>query len=83
MTTLDSRNTIPAQQFSIDEMNLMCLFSRASIEELKQAILFALPWLEKTGLSVLARNTLYKLSQITEEQFNSIQFIPVYDIGYG
>jgi hypothetical protein len=79
MITLDSRNTVPAQQFSDDEMNLMCIFPRATKPVLKQAILFALPWLEKTGLSVLARNTLYKLSLITEEQFYNIQFIPVYD----
>jgi hypothetical protein len=79
MTTLDSRNTVPAQQFSDDEMNLMCNFARASREELKQAILNALPWIEKTGPSALARNTLYKLSQLTEEQFHNIQFIPVYD----
>lgn len=79
MITLDSRNTVPAQQFSDDEMNLMCIFPNATKSVLKQAILFALPWLEKTGLSMLAMNTLYKLSQITEEQFNSLQFIPVYD----
>lgn len=79
MNTLDSRNMVPAQQFSDDEMNLMCNFSRASREELKQAILYALPWIEKTGPSALARNTLYKLSQLTEEQFHNIQFIPVYD----
>jgi hypothetical protein len=82
MIILDRRNTTPAQ-FSSDEMNLMCNFPRASREELKQAILFALPWIEKAGPSALARNTLYKLTHITDDQFNSIQFIPVYDIGYG
>lgn len=83
MITLDSRNTIPAEQFSIDEMNLMCIFPRATKTILKQAILTAMPWLEKSGLSPLARNTLYKLSQITDEQFTSIQFISVYDTRYG
>lgn len=81
MIILDSRNTALAQ-FSSDEMNLMCIFQRAIKTILKQAILTAMPWLEKSGLSPLARNTLYKLSHMTDDQFNSIQFIPVYDIGY-
>ncbi|HWR18846.1 MAG TPA: transposon-transfer assisting family protein [Clostridia bacterium] len=65
--------------FTVEEMNLMCIFPTTTKSILMQSILDAQPWMLDVELTALARNTLFKLTPLTDAQFQSIQFIPVYD----
>lgn len=65
--------------FTVEEMNLMCIFPTTTKSILMQSILDAQPWMLDAELTALSRNTLFKLTPLTDAQFQSIQFIPAYD----
>ena len=65
--------------FTVEEINLICIFPRATKPILMKAILAAQRWMVDAELTALSRNTLYKLSKLTEDEFQCMQLVPVYD----
>ena len=56
-------------KFTVEEINLMCVFNAKSRMELIEDIGQVLPHLKESDMEDLARNVLTKLQNMTDEEF--------------
>ena len=56
-------------KFTVEEIDLMCVFNTKSRMELIEDFGRVLPHLKESELEELARNVLTKLQEITDEEF--------------
>lgn len=56
-------------KFTVEEINLMCVFNTGSRKELIEDIGRVLPHLKENKIEELARNVLTKLQDMTDEEF--------------
>ena len=56
-------------KFTVDEIDLMCVFNTKSRMELIEDFGRVLPHLKESEMEELARNVLTKLQEITDEEF--------------
>ena len=62
--------------FTVEEMNLMCMFPRATKSILMNAIRTIQPLTNDAELTAVVSSTLLKLNRVSEDEFLKIQFIP-------
>ena len=67
--------------FTNDEMNLMCIYSRDTRKELISALTEMRGYLdeEEAELRELTDSTIAKLEKITDEQFEALELVPDFD----
>ena len=59
-------------KFTVEEINLMCVFNAKSRMELIEDIGRVLPHLKENDMEELARNVLAKLQNMTDEEFTEV-----------
>ena len=59
-------------KFTVEEINLMCVFNTKSRMELMEDIGRGLPHLKESEMEELARNVLAKLQNMTDEEFTEV-----------
>ncbi|HMM30860.1 MAG TPA: transposon-transfer assisting family protein [Clostridia bacterium] len=63
-------------QFTVEEMNLMCIFPRATKSILVNAIQAIQPLSNDAELTALISSTLLKLNRVPEDEFRKIHLLP-------
>lgn len=56
-------------KFTVEEINLMCVFHTGSRMELMEEISQVLPYLKEKEMEELSENVLTKLGNMTDEEF--------------
>ena len=59
-------------KFTVEEINLMCVFNTKSRMELMEDIGGVLPHLKESEMEELTRNVLTKLQDMTDEEFTEL-----------
>ena len=59
-------------KFTVEEINLLCVFNTKSRMELIEDIGRVLPRLKESDMEELARNVLTKLQNMTDEEFAEV-----------
>lgn len=67
--------------FTVEEMNLMCMFPRATKSILMNAIRTIQPLTNDAELTAVVSSTLLKLNRISEDDFHELHFIPADESG--
>ena len=67
--------------FTVEEMNLMCIFPRATKSILLSSIRAIQPLSNDAELTAVISSTLLKLNRVPEDEFNKIHFIPADEAG--
>jgi hypothetical protein len=65
--------------YSVEEMNLMCIFDHSSRTTLQKELSGALPYIDDTDMEELMRQCLSYLEQMRDEEFKEIVFEPALD----
>ena len=60
------------EKFTVEEINLMCVFDRSSRTELIEDIGRVLPHLEDKDMEELANQVINKLQNMTDEEFAEV-----------
>lgn len=68
------------EQFTFEEINLICCYRRKTRADTVAAMTAALPYME-IEVQELTKRTAEKLKQLTEEEFAGLVFLPAEDIG--
>ena len=63
-------------QFTVEESNLICIFAGENRAEVIEDINKALPYLDDEDMVELSRRVLYKLQNMTDEEFAVLSFEP-------
>jgi len=66
-------------QFTIEEINLMCIFDTSSRDALIAELTAAIPEFDEPELTEIAENVLTKLMAMSDDDFNALDLYPVYD----
>ena len=66
--------TSNADRFSVEEINLMCLYDTSSLESLRNDLVSALIHVYQPDVIELFTSTLEKLDSITDKEFEDIGF---------
>ena len=66
-------------QFTIEEINLMCIFDTGSRDSLIAELTAAVPEFDEPELIEIAENTLAKLAAMGDADFDALDLYPVYD----
>ncbi|MCD8379160.1 MAG: transposon-transfer assisting family protein [Lachnospiraceae bacterium] len=65
--------------FSVIEINLMCIFNRSSRKALLSDMTETLPYVEDPQMAELMRETMRHLLRISDSEFSQIEFVPAAD----
>jgi hypothetical protein len=65
--------------FTVEEINLMCIFNTNSRNELIFELIDAITDFEDDELFEIAQNALNKVSKMSDADFAALDFYPVYD----
>ena len=65
--------------FTIEEVNLMCIFDTSSRANLIDGLAMASPGFDEPELVEIAANALSKLNAISDDDFAALEFYPEYD----
>jgi hypothetical protein len=66
------------EQFTIEEINLMCIFDITSRDALVASITAAIPDFDELELIEIAEGILNRLSHITDADFAALELCPEY-----
>jgi len=66
-------------QFTIEEINLMCIFDTSSRDALAAELAAAMPEFDEPELIEIAENALAKLAAMNDADFGGLDLYPVYD----
>ena len=66
-------------QFTVEEINLMCIFNTSSRNELIFELIDAIDDFEDDELFEIAQNALNKVSKMSDADFAALDFYPIYD----
>jgi hypothetical protein len=64
--------------FTVEEENLICIYDIGGRAELIRNIQIALPYFDDDELRDIADNVIRKLNAMTDDDFSSLTFSPVY-----
>lgn len=59
--------------FTVEEVNLICVFAGESRSEVIEDIERALPYLEDTDMEELSHRVIVKLQNMTDEEFEQLE----------
>jgi hypothetical protein len=65
-------------QFTIEEINLMCIFDTSSKETLIAELLEAISGFEEPELAEIAQSVLYRLARMSDADFAALELYPEY-----
>ncbi|MCD8151268.1 MAG: transposon-transfer assisting family protein [Clostridiales bacterium] len=65
--------------FSVIEINLMCIFNHSSRKALLSDMTETLPYVEDPQMAELMRETMRHLLRISDSEFSQIEFVPAAD----
>jgi hypothetical protein len=65
--------------FTVEEINLMCIFNTNSRNELIFELIDAITDFEDDELFEIAQNALNKVSKMSDADFAALDFYPIYD----
>ena len=65
--------------FTVEEINLMCIFDISSRASLISEIVMALPDFDEPEFIEIAENALAKLNTLSDDDFAALDFYPEYD----
>ena len=68
-----------SDQFTVEEVNLMCIFDTSSRDALISELSEAVPDFEEPELVEIAENILNKLSKMSGADFNALELYPEYE----
>ena len=66
-------------QFTIEEINLMCIFDTGSRDSLIAELTAAVPEFDEPELIEIAENVLTILKAMNDDDYNALDLYPVYD----
>ena len=61
--------------FTVEEVNLICIFAGESRSEVIEDIERALPYLDESDMEELSHRTIGKLQNMTDEEFEQFEMI--------
>jgi len=67
------------EQFTVEEVNLMCIFDTSSRTALISDLSSALPDFDEPELSEIAETVLGRLRKMSGEDFAALELYPVYE----
>jgi len=70
------------EQFTVEEVNLMCIYDTSSRAALTEGLTEAIYGFEDNELIEIAQSALSKLSKISDADFAALGFYPEYDYYY-
>ena len=65
--------------FTIEEVNLMCVFDTSSRDALIAELRLAIPTFDEPEMTEIAETSLAKLNKITGVEFAALELYPVYE----
>ena len=65
--------------FTVEEINLMCIFDTSDKDALLADLTAAIPYLDEPELVEIADSVLAKLSQMSGAEFSALEFYPEYN----
>lgn len=65
--------------FTVEEVNLMCIFDISSRISLIEGLEVALPGFDEPELAEITMGVLDKLLKMSDEDFNALELYPVYE----
>jgi hypothetical protein len=65
--------------FTVEEINLMCIFDISSRNALIDELSAAIPDFDEPELTEIAENVLAKLNTLNDEDFSALDFYPEYE----
>jgi hypothetical protein len=65
--------------FTVEEVNLMCIFDTSGRDALIASLTAAVPDFDEPELAEIAENVLVKLSRMSDEDFGALELYPEYD----
>lgn len=66
-------------RFSIEEINMMCIFEISSKNALITELTAAMPDFTEPGLDEIAENIISKLNKMTDAEFTALKLYPEYN----
>ena len=70
------------EQFTVEEINLICIFDTESKAALSQELLDAIPHFDEPELVELAENLLHRLDKMDDAEFATLSLFPEYEDYY-
>lgn len=67
------------EQFTVEEINLLCFFDTSTRNTLIQDITTAIGDFDNTEIIEIAQSALNKVSKLSDEDFATLDFYPIYD----
>ena len=68
-----------SEQFTVEEINLMCIFNMSSRDAFIAELTEAVPYFDEPGLVETADSILNKLSKMSDADFAALQLYPEYE----
>ena len=65
--------------FTVEEVNLMCIFDTSNRDALITTLTAAVPDFEESELTEIAESVLKKLSNMSDADFAALELYPVYE----
>lgn len=62
--------------FTLDEINLLCIYDTADKAELERQLRLSVPHIENTELKEIAESALSKLTSLTAAEFAELELAP-------
>ena len=67
------------EQFTVEEINLICVFNKQNRNELIFELIEAITDFEDDEMFEIAQTALNKVSKMSDEDFAALELYPVYD----
>ena len=67
------------EQFTVEEVNMICIFDRSSKDALITELTAAMPEFDEPGLDEIAESVLAKLAKMSDADFAALELYPEYE----
>jgi len=62
-------------KFTVEEINFICVFDKKNRKELINDIEYILPYLMESDMVEIAKNSMIKVLNMTDDEFNNISLV--------
>jgi len=62
-------------KFTVEEINFICVFDKKNRKELINDIEYILPYLMESDMVEIAKNSMIKVLNMTDDEFNKISLV--------